>query len=347
MRVCLLSDTHFGVRKNSEIFLNSQIRFITEQFVPYLKNNDIKNIFWLGDVWDNRSSTNTKILNSVYQLFEHHLQDFEIYILVGNHDCYYNSNIDVNSLKFLDKFDNVHLVEKITELSIDGKKIVMVPWVVDNVEFVREFHKMSCDVCLGHFNILGFHFNKFKKSDDGIQGKMFGKCKKVFTGHFHIRNTQHWQGTEIIYIGSPYQLTRNDIDENRGFTLLDLDNLEYEFIDNNTSLKYINLKFPEKFTKKQITNNIIDVHVEYDETYSEEKINKYINKIEGYGPATNPNLFVENTSELNGELDLTNYNIGSMLDLMREYVNSLEINNKEEIYKILIELYNDVKGDNL
>jgi len=286
-------------------------------------------------------------MNSVYQLFEHHLQDFEIYILVGNHDCYYNSNIDVNSLKFLEKFKNIHLIEKMSKIKIGNKDITMVPWVVDNVEFIRDFHKMTCDVCMGHFNILGFHFNKYKQSDDGIQVKLFGNCKKVFSGHFHIRNSQSFQNTEIIYVGSPYQLTRNDIDEKRGFTLLDLDTLDYEFIDNNVSLKYIKIKYPEKFTKNQIAGNIIDVHVDYDETYNEDKVNKYINKIEGFGPVTTPNLFVENNSQLNGEIDLANYNIGSMLDLMREYVNSLDINNKEEIYKILIELYNDVRGDNL
>ena len=347
MRVCLLSDTHFGVRKNSEIFLNSQIRFITEQFVPYLENNDIENIFWLGDVWDNRSSINIKVMNAVYDLFENYLKKFNIYVLVGNHDCYFNSTVEVNSLKFLNKFSNVQLIEKMTKINLNGKEIVMVPWIIDNIEFIRDFRKMPCDVCFGHFNIEGFHFNKYKKSEDGFQCKIFGNCKKVFTGHFHIRNSQKIDNTEIIYIGSPYQLTRNDIDESRGFTILNLENLNYEYVDNITSLKYIKLKYPEKFIKNKIKNNIIDVHVEYDESYNEEKINRYLNKIEQCEPAIPPNIFLENNSELNGEIDLTNYNIGSMLDLMREYVNSLDIKNKEEIYQILIELYNDVKGDNL
>jgi len=347
MKVCLMSDQHFGVRKNSEVFLKSQSKFIEEQLVPYLKENKIDTIFMLGDLFDNRSSTNTKIMNSVYELFDKHLKEFKIYILIGNHDTYYNSSVEINSLKFLEGFDNVELIEKITKIRLDEKDITLVPWVVDNVEFVKEFHKMSCDVCMGHFNIFGFHFNKYKKSDDGIHSKLFGKCKKVFTGHFHIRNSQTLFGSEIIYIGSPYQLTRNDIDESRGFTILDLSNLEYDFIDNEVSLKYIKLKFPEKFNRKRIENNIIDVHVDYDDSYNEDKVNKYINKIEELNPATTPNIFVENNSELNGTIDLENYNIGSMLDLMREYVDSLDIGNKEEIYQELIELHDEVKGDNL
>lgn len=345
MRVCLVSDLHFGVRKNSEVFLNSQTRFITEQLVPYLKSNGIEYLFVLGDVFDNRSSTNTKVMNAVHEVFKKHFSDFKVYVLVGNHDCYFNSSVEVNSLKFLDEFNNVTLIEKITNIEIDNKNIVMVPWIVDNVKFVREFSKRKCDVCFGHFNIKGFHFNKFKRSDDGLHSKLFGKCQKVFTGHFHIRNSQTLYGSDIVYIGSPYQLTRNDIDEKRGFTILDLSKMEHEFIDNEVSLKYIKLKFPEKFSKKKVNNNIVDVHISYDETYNENEIDKYVKKIEEYCPAMTPNIFVDNNSELNGVIDLENYNIGSMVDLMREYIDILDIGNKEEIYETLIDLYNEVKGD--
>jgi len=345
MVVALLSDLHFGVRKNSEVFLDSQLRFIVEQFVPYLKEHGIKKIFMLGDLFDNRSSTNTKVMNAVYDIFATCLKDFEIYMIIGNHDCYFNSTVNINSMKFLEGFKNIHLIEKITKITLNKKKIVMVPWIVDNVEFIREFQKINCDICMGHFNISGFHFNKFKKSDDGLHGKLFGKCKKVFTGHFHIRNSQKIHGSEIVYVGSPYQLTRNDIDESRGFTILDLSTLEYKFIDNNVSLKYIKLKFPEKFTKNKISNNIIDVHVDYDEKYNEKIVERYVQKIEQLDPAMTPNIFVDNNSELSGNIDLDGYNIGSMLDLMREYINSLDVRNKEEIYDLLIDLYNEVKGD--
>ena len=345
MRVCLVSDLHFGVRKNSEVFLQSQTRFIVEQFVPYLKKNGIDTVFMLGDLFDNRSSTNTKVMNAVYDIFAEHLKDFTVYILVGNHDTYFNSTVEVNSLKFLSKFDNVHIIDKITPMEFDGQKIALVPWIVDNVKFVREFHKIKCDVCMGHFNIHGFHFNKYKKSDDGIQAKLFSKCKKVFTGHFHIRNSQTLHGSEMIYVGSPYQLTRNDIDENRGFTILDFEDLSYEFIDNTKSLKYIRLKFPEKFSKNKIENNIIDVHVDYDDSYNETKVERYVKKIEEMGPALPPGIFVDNNAELSGDIDLENCNIGSLTDLMREYIDGLDIKNKEEIFQILIELYNEVRGD--
>ena len=349
MKIALLSDLHMGVRKNSEIFLASQVRFMEEQFVPYLKDHNIKDIFLLGDLFDNRSSTNTKVMNAIFDLFDKKLCDFNIHMLIGNHDTYYNSSIEVNSLKFLDKFSNVHLIEKITTIEVDSKKIVLVPWITDTLSFVRDFSQIEgCELCLGHFNINGFHFNKFKKSEDGISGKLFEKYKKVFTGHFHIRNSQTLYGSEIIYIGSPFQLTRNDIDETRGFVILDTNDLSYTHIDNTVSLKYIKVKYPEKFTPSKIKNNIIDVYVTYDENYNENKVDKYVKKIEEYGPATTPNIFVENPEGTNDNIDLENYKFGSMLDLMREYVNILDIGNKDEIYQLLIDLYNEsTKGESI
>lgn len=347
MKIAIISDLHFGIRKNSEVFLNSQTRFIIEQFVPYLKKHKITTIFMLGDLFDNRSSTNTKVMNTVYEIFANYLKDFKIYMLVGNHDTYFNSTVEINSLKYLGGFPNVEIIDVMKQIEIDGRKIALVPWIVDNVKFVREFRKIKCDVCLGHFNISGFHFNKYKKSEDGLQSKLFSRCKKVFTGHFHIRNIQNKHGSEMVYIGSPYQLTRNDIDENRGFTILDLSDLSYEFIDNTESLKYVKLKYPEKFTKSKILNNIIDVHIDYDNSYNETKIERYIRKIEENSPAITPNIFIDNNAELSGDLSLENCNIGSMMDLMREYIDGLDIRNREEIVGILFELYNEVRGDSL
>jgi hypothetical protein len=143
-------------------------------------------------------------------------------------------------------------------------------------------------------------------------------------------------------------LTRNDIDENRGFVILDIETLEYQHIDNTTSLKYIKVKYPEKVTLSKIKNNIIDVYVDYDENYNEEKVEKYVKRIEEMGPAVTPNIFVENNSLLNSDINLENYKFGSMLDLMREYVDGQDIGNKEEINQLLIELYNEsTKGESI
>jgi DNA repair exonuclease SbcCD nuclease subunit len=343
-KICLISDLHFGVRKNNEVFIDSQLRFINEQFIPYLNENGIKKICILGDLFDNRQSTNTKVMNAVHSVFDK-LRNFEIYVLVGNHDTYFTSSIEVNSLKFLNEFHNVTLIEKITSVEFNNRKFVMAPWITNIPEFISQFNGTKCDVCLGHFNIFGFQYNKQKRSEDGIESNIFSGCNKVFTGHFHIRNVQNLYGSEIIYIGSPFQLTRNDIDEERGFVVLNTEDLSYEFISNTVSLKYISLKFPEKFSYNRVHNNIVDVHIDYNDRYDESKIDRYVKRIEEYEPAVPPNILVDNNTDFGSGMDLNCCNIGSIMDLIREYIDMIEVENKEDIYSNLADLYNEAKSE--
>ncbi|MDD5651662.1 MAG: hypothetical protein PHF86_14805, partial [Candidatus Nanoarchaeia archaeon] len=140
-----------------------------------------------------------------------------------------------------------------------------------------------------------------------------------------------------------YQLTRNDIDEEKGFVILDTETLNYEFINNTISLKYIKLNYPDNFSKETITGNIIDVYVKYDDSYDENEIQKYVHKIEEYNPATTPNLVIENKVIVDS-VNL-NINIGSVSELIKEYVDLIQIENKQEIYNTIVDLYNETKGE--
>jgi DNA repair exonuclease SbcCD nuclease subunit len=348
--IVLISDLHLGVKKNNNTFLRSQINFLRNQLVPYLKDNGIEFLCILGDIFDNRNSINTLIQNEIFNLFANDFSFLKkIYVIIGNHDTYYNNSIYVNSLKFLSKFENVILIEEVSIIEIYDKKILMVPWIVDQNSFSKSFEtiKENFDICFGHFNITGFNFNKYKLSEDGLSDSIFNnKVKKVFSGHFHIKSKQTKGDTEIIYIGSPYQITRNDIDEQRGFCIVNLENLNYNYINNDLSLKYIQLNYPDKFSEKTIKGNIIDIYIEFNNSYNEKKIEKYIKDIEFFQPADKPNIFVVNKSDIDGDLSIDGYNIKSIIDLMKDYVYALEsIKNKDEIYNILLELYQESKGD--
>jgi DNA repair exonuclease SbcCD nuclease subunit len=342
--ICLIGDLHFGTKKNSEVYFESQKKFLVNQLIPYLKERNIKKIFFLGDMFDNRSSINTKIHNEVFNLFNDYFKEFEIVILVGNHDTYYNSSIETNSIKFLGKFENIKIIEVPEIMECDNKKILLTPWIINFSEFVSYISDKSFDISFGHYNILGFHYNKFKTSEDGLDGSLFGnKCKKVFSGHFHIRSKQTFKNCDIVYIGSPYQLTRTDIDEERGFTILNTDDWSYEFINNNVSIKFIKLEYPKMFNRNLIEGNIIDVHVKYDKNYVEEKVDNYIKQINEFNPAFQPQIVIETDGMMDSNFDITKLNFSSIPDLMMEYINTIDIKNREEVFNILIDLFNVTK----
>ena len=45
MKIALITDTHFGARNDSQIFSDYMRDFYTNQFFPYLKENNITKCF--------------------------------------------------------------------------------------------------------------------------------------------------------------------------------------------------------------------------------------------------------------------------------------------------------------
>ena len=99
----LITDTHFGIKNNSQLWLNSQLDYIYKEFIPLLKKiknqNDVLelSVIHCGDLFDSKSSINPLIYYKVNKL----LKDIcsvanELIILAGNHDCYSQIEEDYN-----------------------------------------------------------------------------------------------------------------------------------------------------------------------------------------------------------------------------------------------------------
>lgn len=342
MKICLLADPHFGVHKSSEVFSKSQLSYFDNEFIPYLKENNIKHIIMLGDIFDTRNSINNKTINEVYHLFER-LLDFKIWVIVGNHDTYFKNTIDVHSLKFLKKFENIEVVDKSVIYEFSKKTIMLCPWQVDYSNFIKFINKNKADICIGHFDINGFKMNKFKVSDVGMNPKIFKNFDIVFSGHFHIRSKQNLHGTEIIYIGSPYHLDRRDINEEKGFCILNSEDLSYEFINNKNSLKYISVNYLDEVNEKIIKDNIVDIIVNYDENYNEEKYREYLSKIQKMKPISISTKLVSNFLSGDEIKNLDEYQSMDIIGLMDSYIKSIKLKNKEKITGIIHSLYEQVK----
>jgi len=346
-KVCLISDIHFGVNKNSEMFLNSSIDFFENQLVPYLKNEHITDIFILGDVYDNRNSINVRISDEVYNVFGNILGDFNIIILIGNHDIYYKTSNDVHSLKSLDLFPNVEVIDSITEKTIFGVKTLFCPWVVDynDQSLYDTLDSSEAEVLFGHFDIIGFALNKTRVSTEGLNAEIFSNFTKVFSGHYHTPSAKQFGGTEIVYIGSPYQMTRNDEGERKGVVILDLKTLNYERYVNNTSIKFISCEYPELPTPEDVVGNIVDAKINiHKKDIIGNVIDKYIKKIEDMKPIDSVNVVMNVISDEVADFnDAVHGRMTSIPDLIELYINNdSDIDNKDEILEEIMNIYEEV-----
>ncbi len=344
-KTVLISDIHFGVNKNSEIFLESSLLFFKKQLLPYMNDNNITRLFILGDVYENRTAINVHVSNEVHKLFAVDFANIEIIILIGNHDIYYKTTNEVHSLKTLNLLDNVRIVDEIETININGVDILWCPWVVDysDTSIISEFEKSPAKLLFGHFDIVGFNLNKTRISSIGLHPEDFTKFKKVFSGHYHTPSSKRIGSTEIIYCGSPYQTNRNDLGEDKGFIVLNLDTLRYKRISNNVSIKYIEVEYPEIPDAEVVEGNIVDaiITIEKEEAQGD-VIDKYLESIEKLKPLElNPSLNI--IIHEHSDFDITANNINSVKDLFETYINNTDaIDNKEDILYLINDIHDSV-----
>lgn len=340
MKVALLADLHIGIKSSDTVFYESQYRFYKEQLVPDLKKKGIHDIWILGDIFDTRPTITIQTINRVIDIFKNVLTGFNIRIIVGNHDMFYNTDLNVNSLKILSLMPNVTVYEEAFEDTIDGKRILFQPWIVD---YSREdIIKGNYDYCFAHMDIIGFDTGGGRPSEAGMQASyMLDHAKVTYSGHYHTMATRKYEhDQEITYLGAPYQLTRIDRDGQRGYHILDIATGKREFVENRVSMKFTKHVYPNA-DLNMITGNVVDMDIPaefYDQT---KKISTYVEKLEKLKPAypVNLNYLIED-KEIE-DLDTNNLNLVSLFtNFIDQYDTKVD---KKKLYNSFIELYDTYK----
>ena len=234
--IALITDTHFGQKSFSKTIFETQMEFFEQEFFPYILKNKIKNVFHLGDIVHNRNTIDLWILQELKTRFFKWFDDnnVKLHLLIGNHDLYYRSTLDYSFQKEnLNEFKNCIIYDKETIIEIDRYTIAMEPWICDTETFILP---KNVDILFGHLEMRSFPMMKNILSHDGYEYDMFKDYKYVFSGHYHTKSNKE----NIYYIGTQYQLTWNDYNEDKGFYVLK-DDYKLEFIKNNISPKFVKI----------------------------------------------------------------------------------------------------------
>lgn len=233
MKLALLGDTHVGARGDSAAFHDHMQAFYTEFFFPYLKENNISTVIQLGDLFDRRKYINFMSLHRsrgyLFDKLSEHNIDFHVF--PGNHDTFYKSTNDVNSINLLlGEYENIKTYMEPTEVDFDGLKLAMIPWICpENYEQCVNFmNETSAQILLGHFEIAGFEMYRGSVCEHGLSAELFRRFDEVYSGHFHTKSSRG----NITYVGTPYELTWSDWNDPKGFHILDTETRELTFIEN-------------------------------------------------------------------------------------------------------------------
>lgn len=349
-KIALISDIHFGCRNNSEQYLEMIKKFFVETLNKLITERKITDVRILGDLFDCRNNINVRTLNvvlEVFEWFEKNNPSIIFTIFPGNHDVYYRNKNDVNSMKVLKKHKNIILHENVYIEEIKGKKILSVPWLVETTEDEMKFKSIcdnpnkSFDLCLGHFEIKGFEINKGQYDETGKDHGTFKNFNRVFSGHYHIRNTLG----KISYLGCPYQLTWSDYEDKKGIHIYDIDTNTTEFVENVDSPIHVKVTIDDITTKnltvlRKIKGNYVKLII--DKKMSDTFLVQAQSKIESLKPLK---LDIENTVieviEEKSGINISKSN--DPISFLNEYVDNIELDEgieKNDLKKILNDIYN-------
>ena len=340
MKVAIITDQHFGARKNSNLFNEYFLKFYNNIFFPELESRGIDTIIDMGDTFDNRKGIDFAALKWAKDNYYDRLTSYTIHTIVGNHTAYYKNTNEVNAIDLLlREYPNITCYSDTTEVKIGRLKSLMVPWICkeNEDETFKRIKTSKAKVVFGHLELNGITATRGHVMMNGYETETYDKFAKVFSGHYHTRSTDG----KIYYLGNPYEMFANDTGDSRGFHIFDTETLETEEIRNPYRIFY-NVYYEDvnaqTFDASHYTDKIVKLFVKK-KTYPK-KFEKFVDKL--YAANIAELRIVENFNDINDTVDDTDIESEDTISLLNRYVEETETTlNKSQIQGLIQEIYRE------
>lgn len=326
MKVLLTSDLHVGVRKkNGVLFINFAIDYLN-----YIKNycldNDIKHIFFLGDILEKSSSVKHEYFVLLFKKLKEIISSgIEITSILGNHDIY-----SIKNDSLVETFPG-RIIKHQEHIMLDNKDINLLSYTE------RKIEDLTGDYLFTHLPIEDFKMNEGYVPDNKFyKADLFKDFDGVFSGHYHASQNKK----NVVYLGSPFQLNFSEKNDNeKGFIVLDLKNNDWELKEYKNGPKFREINYNKLGSIKTLKNTFIKVISDKDD------LDFHKIKLDLYKKGA---LSVELDFILQSAEEEENENVlkleSNLSDTVKKYLNSFnqkDIDNKKllDIFdKVLVEM---------
>ena len=341
MKVAIITDQHFGARKNSKLFHDYFLKFYNDVFFPTLEEYGITTVVDMGDTFDSRKGIDFSALSWAKNNYYDRLQEMgvKVHTIVGNHTAYYKNTNQVNAVDLLlREYDNVTVYSDPTEVMLGKLPVLFIPWINQENEdkTFKLIEKTTCSCAMGHLELQGFRVNNQIVMEHGLESKLFGKFTKVYSGHYHTRS----DNGVVYYLGNPYEMFWNDVNDTRGFHIFDTEKLIHEPINNPFRLFY-NIYYEDTnyqtFDTREYENKIVKIIVR--KKTDIKKFEKFIDKLYTAGVAELK--IVENFAIQEYE-NFEVFESEDTLSILNRYIEEAEIKlDKSILQKVIQEIYQE------
>ena len=341
MKIAIITDQHFGARKNSKLFHDYFQKFYDEIFFPAIEKEGIDTIIDMGDTFDSRKGIDFAALSWAKNNYFDRLRDMGITVhtIVGNHTAYYKNTNDINAIDLLlREYNNVKIYSETSSIMVGDLNILLVPWI--NKENEEKSHalikKSRASVCMGHLELIGFRVHRGYIMDHGTEASIFDKFKKTFSGHYHTRS----DNGSIYYLGNPYEMYWNDVGDKRGFHLFDTETLEQTPVNNPYQIFkviYYEDHDYQLFDARQLEDKIVKLVVR--KKTDKVQFEKFIDKL--YNANVAELKIVENFADTD-VAEFEAFESEDTLSILNRYVEESEIDlDKSRIQELLNRIYEE------
>ena len=341
MKIAIITDQHFGARKSSKILHDYYGKFYKDVFFPYLKEHKIDTVIDMGDTFDNRRNIDLWAMDWARNNYFDILRDMGVTLhsIVGNHTAYYKDTNQINTIDLLlRQYDNITVYSEAKEIKIDNLDILLLPWI--NSENERKtldiIKKSKSKIAMGHLELNGFVATRGHMMEDGMDIDVYDKFDKVYSGHYHTRS----DNGKIYYLGNPYEMFWNDVNDTRGFHIFDTETLEHTPVNNPYRIFY-NVYYEDTpyqlFDASEYKDKIVKVIVR--KKTEQKKFEKFLDKL--YAVGVHELKIVENFAiQENEEFDVEETE--NTISILNRYIDESEMDCDKSIVKgILQKIYSE------
>lgn len=237
MKDLVIGDLHFGIKSNSTQWLNFGLKYIDKQIIPSIEEEHPDRVIFLGDLFDVRYSTNTMVGISVKEKLTEMFDRFsniKFRILAGNHD-YYSPDIQFEHLnvyemifgrEYMDAHPNFEYYTEACGYDWDDGTLYM-PWYF--TESDDRFFSTIKDYQMGRRPVSLVYCHSDLQAWDTNKISILHNAP-VYAGHIHFP----WKSGNLYNLCAALPLTFNDVNQNRGFFIIEDGKLAKTIINTTT-----------------------------------------------------------------------------------------------------------------
>jgi len=188
-------------------------------------------VVYLGDVFDTHAVIRSECLGIWTNHLRNTLDYCATYWIAGNHEFFKPNDSTYNALIPFAAWQHKHLKIVTQTVKLDG--LGFVPYLPHGQSWKEATSGFRSDVTFTHNTFLGADLGS-RLAEQGIAGEEVSG-DLIVSGHIHKRQQLSMgrgsSPTTVLYPGTPYSWSANDVDMTKGLTILDSDTLQTEFIE--------------------------------------------------------------------------------------------------------------------